>query len=101
MTTGSIDDVMRRWGSAHGLYLLTKHRDDEIRSFVVVTDSGNEFSIWVAGWNAPIVTVCAWDRELRRAEFTGPQTTIVTLLDSAYVAVERWMKDQGDTRTLA
>jgi hypothetical protein len=41
----AFDPVLNAWTAQHGLHVLTRHRDEEVRSVAIVDAAGREFQI--------------------------------------------------------
>jgi hypothetical protein len=44
---GEADAVLSSWAKRHGLHVLTRYRDDEVRSIPIVGPDGRELQIWL------------------------------------------------------
>jgi hypothetical protein len=47
MSFAAIDPILLPWLERHGLHLTREHKEEEVRTTIVVDDSGDIYSVWV------------------------------------------------------
>jgi hypothetical protein len=101
MDYSDLDPPLAGWARRHGLFVSTRHRDDDVRAVLIVDDAGDEYQLWLTPPNA------ARQLEVHLARKTGPSVAFHTsvdhlhvALDDAYRTIEAWMAAAGHTRTV-
>ena|SRR5688572_4267331 len=91
----ALDPILNAWTAQQGLHVLTRHRDEEVRSVAIVDAAGREFQIWLQV-ELGQVTVHAASKDRRRRFWRSwaaePPTAdaLGPLLDAALLQVRRW-----------
>ena len=99
MNYKDFDEVLAIWARRHGLYVSTENKDDEVRSIAIVDDAGCEYQLWLELLPPNRVKVTAWAYSDRRQTQMCEPSVLLDALESVYGSVQRWIRDDGHTRT--
>lgn len=96
-TYADSDPELTDFASSHGLHVYTSDRGVDVRSVDVVDDSGCIYHLWLSPSPDGEMAVVTSDSTNRQARFEeGP---IRQRLEAAYGSVEKWIREDGHTRT--
>jgi len=84
----------------HGLHVVTRHRDEEVRSIDVVDDAGARYQIWISDADeVGKVRVSAWNVKRKKNAYESDVDELDHSLEDAYSQVTEWIHEAGHTRT--
>jgi hypothetical protein len=101
MTYRDLDPALSAWCSTHGLHVITRDRDCEVRTITVVDDAGSTYQLWLELLPGDGVRVAAWDYGAQRASRDCELPDLGQALEAVYAQVESWIATAGHTRTPA
>jgi|ERR1043166_1411663 hypothetical protein len=105
MLYAQIDPIPVPWASTHGLFVVKRHQDTEVRSLEIVDDAGGCYQLWLGipqedgSVSVSVAQRADSTRKARTETFTASIVNLRETLDRAYRAAEAWMHDEGHTRT--
>ena len=99
MTYRDLDPALSAWCHTHGLHVITRDRDSEVRTIAVVDDAGSTYQLWLELQPGEGVRVAAWDYRAERASRECELSDLVQALDAVYAQVASWTAAAGHTRT--
>ena len=102
-----IDPILDAWAKKFGLHIYHHYKDDEVRGTTVVDDQGTTYGIGLQDVGDSYLVTCGWTlgKKVNRQHVSKSwerQASIEELpvwLDEAYAVVERWIAENGNTRT--
>lgn len=107
-----IDPILNKWVSQHGLHVSTKYKDYEVRAVTIIDDSGDIYGLGV--WpseNAGKVKISVGLKERSQRRTPIPEkkklqesnevslSDLSKTLEQFYNLVEKWISEEGHTRT--
>ena len=104
MAYDDVDPILLPWLKRHGLHVLTRSREYEIRHIDVVDDSGDRYQIGVSEPDdAGKLTVFAGNylrkKKQKRAEYLSNVSGLERTLEDAYSKIMEWVAQEGHSRT--
>jgi hypothetical protein len=97
-----VDAALETWGRRHGLYVIMRHRDDEVRSVSVVDDAGTEYQVFLSAPNDAgrlTVTAVRSAGEPLAATRECDLPDLPVALEDIYGLVISWIRRAGHSRT--
>ncbi len=99
-----IDQIVKDWSKKVGLHHQYEYKDEKVRSFNVVDDSGNSYQIWIETLKLGRLKVSATNsksgRKRRNWDKKCKISNLNKVLFEAYGATEQWISESGSTRTV-
>jgi hypothetical protein len=100
MNYADIDKVLTPWSKRHGLHVIRKYRDEEVRSIDVVDDAGGRYQIWISeSGQSGKAKVSAWNYKDKRKAVESSFFDLEQTLEDTYSEVMLWVAQAGHTRT--
>jgi hypothetical protein len=97
MTYQAIDEALAEWLARHPVHMLMKYKDDEVRTFDVVSSSGDQIQVWIDPPRpSGQVGVHVWDYHHRRSkDLNGDVAEVAKLVDEAYITAREWLGESS------
>jgi hypothetical protein len=95
-----IDHQLSDFSGEHGLHVIRRHRDEEVRSMTVTDDQDTNYQIWLSETQGRW-TVHAWDFGDQRIEILGDNHEVGRALEGAMSQVDLWIEKRGHTRRVS
>lgn len=90
MTTfAELDPILEDWSRERRIPLSTEYKDEEVRSFQLVDQTGGQYQIWIDVERG--LTVSVWDFGKKRHDFSADLGSLRERLDDALNLARSWM----------
>ena len=94
-----IDRLLAGCAAEHGLNVIRRYRDEEVRSITVTDDQGTNYQIWLF-WAEGRWAVHAWDFGDQKIEILANSQEAGRALERAMSEVILWIEKRGHTRSV-
>ena len=85
-----LDPIIKQWASDRRIPLITRHKDEDVRSFQIVGLSGSQCQIWIE--LDEVVVVSVWDYGERRRDRQADADSLRVQLDEALSIARAWVE---------
>ena len=85
-----IDTVLMPWARENKLTVLTKYRDDDVRSITLNKEQSKRYQIWIEVEREDQFLIHVWNYRNLKSEFKSNIEALKLSLDSALNKIEFW-----------
>lgn len=89
MSYAEIDRALEIWATAKGVRLLFEYKDEEVRSFIVTSPTGETCQVWIDPPNQAGIGIHVWRPPSQRLDLVASRQNLAGVLEQAHREAEK------------